>query len=109
MRWRGVFAALLALSGCAASEQFVDEIARESAKSAVSEVLTTSFPAVPKRAVTPFTDCVIDAASSSEIVQFARAAIVGVDAQTVTLTQNILSRPATTTCIVKSGVSALVV
>lgn len=96
-----------ALAGCAEATKAVDDVARRSAKAAVSETLTTRFPAVPKAVVTPFTDCVIDNSSGSEIGQFAKAAVVGTDDTTVALITDILSRPATQQCAGKASLAAL--
>lgn len=99
--------ALLALGACAEATQAVDDVARRGAKAAVAEALTTRFPGVPKAAVTPFTDCVIDNASAREIGTFAKDAVVGVSDTTVALIQTVLERPATQQCIVQAGLAAL--
>ncbi|MEM6374021.1 MAG: hypothetical protein AAF727_14745 [Pseudomonadota bacterium] len=99
--------ALLALTACDQASRAVDDAARRSAKLAVSETVLTRFPAVPKDLVTPFTDCVIDNASSREIGSFARDAVIGVTDQTATLVRTVIERPATQQCILRAGVSAL--
>jgi hypothetical protein len=98
---------LMALVGCESATQAVDDVARRSAKAAVAETLTTQFPSVPNKVVTPFSDCIIDNSNTSEIAKFAKAAVVGVDETTVTLVRTILSRPETTQCVTKAGVAAL--
>ena len=95
------------LVGCEQAQQVVDGAARRSAKAAVEEALTTRFPGVPKAAVTPFSDCVIDNSSAREIGEFAKDAVVGVSDTTVTLVQGVLSRSETQTCIAKAGLAAL--
>ena len=84
-----------------------DDVARRSAKAAVSEALVTRFPAVPEAAVTPFTDCIIDNSTSREIVEFAKDAVVGTSETTVSLIRGVLSRTGTQTCIAREGLAAL--
>ena len=102
-----ILSALLALSACDEATQAVDDVARRGAKSAVVETLTTRFPAVPKAAVTPFTDCLIDNASAREIGEFAKDAVIGVSDSTVALVTTVLQRPETQTCVAQAGLSLL--
>jgi hypothetical protein len=96
-----------ALAGCETATKAVDDVARRSAKAAVAETLTTQFPSVPNKVVTPFSDCIIDNSNSSEIAKFAKAAVIGVDDTTVALVRTVLARPDTTSCVTKAGVAAL--
>jgi len=89
----------LSAAACAPVQEAVDATARQGAKSVVTETLATRFPQVPKALITPFTDCIIDNASALEIRDFARAAVVGVDDQTVTTVRTVLSRPETVQCL----------
>ena len=89
----------LLLMSCAPVQEAVDNTARQGAKGVVTETLATRFPQVPKQLITPFTDCIIDNASALEIRDFARAAVVGVDEQTVETVRNVLSRPETVQCL----------
>ena len=98
---------LVALTGCEEATQAVDDVARRSAKAAVSETLVTRFPSVPKAAVTPFTDCVIDNATAREIGEFAKDAVIGVSETTAALVTSVLQRPETQTCIARAGLAAL--
>jgi hypothetical protein len=110
MGLRTTFAALgfvAALAGCTEATKAVDDVARRSAKEAVAETLTTRFPTVPKAVVTPFTDCIIDNSSGSEIGKFAKAAVVGADETTVALITDILGRSATQQCATKASLAAL--
>ena len=97
----------LALAGCVETQQAVDDVARRSAKAAVSEAIVTRLPGVPAAAVTPFTDCVIDNASALEIRELAKAAVVGVNEATVAVVETIAGRPETRQCITRAGVAAL--
>lgn len=95
------FAILLGLTAvaCAPVEQAIDQTARQGAKGVVTEILATRFPQVPKALITPFTDCIIDNSNASEIRTYARAALTGVDDQTVATVRTVLSRPETIRCL----------
>ena len=93
------------LTACTQVQQAVDDTARQGAKGVVTETLATRFPQVPKELITPFTDCIIDNASALEIRDFARAAIVGVDEQTVTTVRTVLARPETVQCLQSRALS----
>ena len=105
---RLVLPALLALTACAEVQEATDNVARQSARAAVDEVLVTRFPGVDGSIVTPFTDCVIDGATGREIASLARAALVGVDESTVTLVTQIAQRPDVAGCLVQAGLAASV-
>ena len=92
---------------CAQTQELADDVARRSAKAAVSEALVTRFPAVPETAVTPFTDCIIDNATSREIGEFAKDAVIGTSETTVSLIRGVLSRTETQTCVAREGLAAL--
>lgn len=100
-----VFIAAATLTACTDVQQVVDTTARNGAKGVVTETLATRFPQVPKQLITPFTDCIIDNSSALEIRDFARAAIVGVDDQTVETVRVVLSRPQTVQCLQGSALS----
>lgn len=93
--------------GCAETQAFADDVARRSAKAAVSEALVTRFPSVPQAAVTPFTDCIIDNATAREIGEFAKDAVVGTSETTVSLIRGVLARPETQTCVAREGLAVL--
>ena len=99
--------ALVALVGCEQTSQAADQLAHTSAKTAVNETLATRIPGVPKQAVTPFTDCVIDNATAREIVEFATAAVTGVTDDTATQVRTVLVRPETQNCIFQAGLETL--
>ena len=96
----------LFLAACTQVQQAVDDTARQGAKGVVAETLATRFSQVPKELITPFTDCVIDNASALEIRDFARAAVVGVDDQTVQTVRAVLARPETVQCLQSRALSA---
>lgn len=97
----------LALTGCAEGQQVADAVARQSAKAVVSQTLTSKFPGLPKSAVTPATDCVIDNANATEILTLAQASVLGVTDTTVQTTNTILNRAPTQTCIARASINAL--
>jgi hypothetical protein len=98
---------LLALTACAETTQAVDDVGRRSAKATVSKALSTQFPGVPRAAVTPFTDCIIDHADLRELRSFAGDAITGVDEATIALITTVLQRPETQQCTARAGIAAL--
>ena len=102
-----ILAALVPLVACTEAQQAVDDVARRSAKAAVEETLVTRFPNVPKSAVTPFSDCIIDNASAREIAEFAKDAVIGVSETTVSLVRGVLARSETQTCVARAGLAAL--
>jgi hypothetical protein len=101
------FTALVALVGCEQTSEAADQLARSSAKVAVNETLATRIPGIPKQAVTPFTDCVIDNATAREIGEFATAAVAGVTDNTATQVRTVLVRPETQNCIFQAGLETL--
>ena len=89
----------LALWACEPVTQAVDQTARQGSKGVVTEVLATRFPQVPRELITPFTDCIIDNADAAEVQALARAAVVGVEEETVLTVRAVLSRPETQRCL----------
>ena len=85
----------------------VDDAARAQAKTVVTKTLVTRFPAVPKAAVTPFSDCVIDHATGPEIRALIGDAVTQIDDETALLVRQILTRPETQNCIASRGVGLL--
>ena len=77
-----------------------DALARDAAKSVVNTAVQARFPGVDAR---PLTDCIIDNASSAEIIQIAEGAIVGANAATTDLIVRIAERPDTIRCTVNNS------
>ena len=102
MRFALVFGLLL--QGCTATNDAADALARDRAKSVVNGVVESNFPGVN---VAPATDCVIDAASSREILSIASASVTGVTQSTVEQVLEIASRPDAVKCIVRNSVPLL--
>ncbi len=62
---------------------------------------------MPRLAVTPFTDCIIDTATAREIGAFAKDAVIGTSETTVSLIRGVLARTETQPCIARQGLAAL--
>lgn len=92
------------ISGCTAANDAADKIARDRAKTVVNSVVTDRFPGVNPA---PVTDCVIDAASASEIVSIASASITGVQQSTIEKVVEIAARPEAIKCIANNGLTLL--
>ncbi len=95
--------ACVGLLGCAEMRQSADTLARDSARAAVDEALVTRFPGIDGTRVTPYTDCLIDNATRSEIATLARAAVTGVNEATVSLITGMIQRPEISTCLLRAG------
>lgn len=93
----------LALSGCVAGEAVMQETTRSLARSAVDAAAARYVPGVD---VSPYTDCVINNASTSELVQLAQAAGAGaaqdVAARAWPVVRTVASRPEATQCLVSA-------
>ena len=93
--------AVTALAGCLQDiGPTGDALARDAAKGVVNSAVQTRFPGVDAR---PLTDCIIDNASSAEIIQIAESAIVGTSAATTNLIVKIAERPETVRCTVNKS------
>ena len=90
------------LLACTPAQQ--DELTRDAAKRAVRPVLEERLPGVP---VEPATDCIIDNASSRELLALAADAVTGPTANTVEIVSDIATRPETIRCLATEGLPAL--
>lgn len=97
-----VIAAVVALTACTAQTQ--DELTRDAAKRAVRPVIAQRFPGIP---LEPATDCIIDNASSRELLSLAADAVTGPTANTVEIVGDIATRPETIRCLAEEGLPAL--
>ncbi len=95
----------LLVTACAELQQSTDAVARQSARAAVDEVLVTRFPGVDGSRVTPYTNCLIDNATRSEIANLARAAVVGVNESTMSLIVGMTRRPEISACLLNAGLA----
>ena len=95
------FVALTALAGCMQDiGPAGDMFARDAAKGVVNTAVQARFPGVDAR---PLTDCIIDNATSSEIIQIAQGALVGANEATTNLIVRIAERPATIRCALNNS------
>lgn len=97
------FLVALFLIACTPAQQ--DELTRDAARTAVRPVLEQNFPGVP---LEPATDCVIDNATSRELLALAADAVTGPTASTVEIVSNVVSRPETIRCLAETGLPAII-
>lgn len=95
--------AAIALGGCSAGENMVHEQSRTAAKRIVTPIVTDKFPA---RNAALYTDCIIDNASTKEIVTLARATLLGLTDNTINTVVTVATRPNTLTCILKAELAS---
>lgn len=110
-------AAALALSGCVVQNPnggpaplpqitlptapSVDNVARTAARTAVNQEMARRLPGAN---VAPYTDCVINNASATELAEIGRLASSGGNAGNAVA--GIVGRPATSECIARAAASA---
>lgn len=99
----GALAALV-LGACSETQEAVTKATRDTAKTVVNGVVEDKFPGVN---AAPITDCIIDNASVSEILTISKAAVIGVQPDTVDTVVAISQRPETATCIAKNSLKLL--
>lgn len=92
-------AALLA----ACANPLVEDTSRDVAKGVVNDVVATRFPGVN---AAPYTDCIIDNASSDEIFSLAQNALTQNTNGAAATVLQIAQRPDTTNCIAQSALSS---
>ena len=96
-----VLALPIALMACG-DDGFADQLARDQARNAINPVLARQFPGVP---LEPATNCVINEASASEILQLAKAGTIGLQPEDTQLVVEIATRPDTIKCLLESGIT----
>jgi len=99
-----MIAAALLVTAC--SPQSQDQLARGAAKSVVARAATERLPGVP---VEPYTDCIIDNASSQQILTLAADTVTGPTASSWEIITGIARQPATLECFLRAGMSSLIV
>lgn len=99
-RWASVLLIAVALIGCSTGEQ----VARDQAKDVINPIVADKFPGVPAE---PITNCIIDNASLTELVELTAAAGTGNNAKSAEIVGEIATRPETLTCIAKNGLPTL--
>lgn len=104
MRILGITALVASLSGCLASENLVEATAQTAAKSVIKTVIASKLPGVNADVAV---DCVVENASTAQLVDIAKAAVTGVDASTISTVTSIATQPETLSCIAQSDLSGL--
>lgn len=89
--------ALIALSGCV-TDGIVQDTSRQAAKSVVTPIIVDKFPG---RNTEAYSNCVIDNATTNEIFSLAKAAVTGVDQDTINTVTDIGFRVDTLKCFAK--------
>lgn len=97
-------ALMLITASCDTAQEVVTKGTRDTAKTVVNQVVERKFPGLN---AAPITDCVIDNASTSEILTIAKASVVGIQPDTVDTVVSISQRPETAACIAKNGLKLL--
>ncbi len=95
-------APMFVLLACSPTQQ--DDLARDAARQAIRPVLQEQLPGVP---LEPATDCIIDNATSREILALAADAVIGPTASTVEIVGNVIARPETIQCLATEGLPVL--
>ncbi|MFZ1467725.1 MAG: succinate dehydrogenase [Paracoccaceae bacterium] len=103
MRRIGLVAMVLAVTACVSGGDIVQDTTRSLARGAVDAAAGRYLPGVN---VSPYTDCVINNASTGELLQLAQVAGAGaaqeVAVQAFPIVQTIASRPETTQCLLST-------
>ncbi|MEM8848732.1 MAG: hypothetical protein AAGE03_01720 [Pseudomonadota bacterium] len=97
--------AVLAAAGLASCNTPVGtEVTRATARSVVNPIVAERFPGVPLQ---PTTDCIINNASSDEILTLAASAATQDEQTAVRTVLNVAQRPDTVQCIASDGLPVL--
>ena len=99
-----VVACLLAVSLGACTPAVQDQLTREAARATITPVVVERFPGVP---VEPALDCIIDNASSAQLLSLAADTVTGPNAATAQIVSDIASQPETLSCFAASYSGAL--
>jgi hypothetical protein len=97
--------AVLAIAGCDAAQPLIDDTARKAAKGVITPIVAKKIPFANTEIVT---DCIIDNATGSEILDLAKAAVVGVTDTTAETVVKIASKPETAKCIANGTLAGVV-
>ena len=89
---------LAVLTACASGEDPVTKGTRDAARDVVNDIVADRFPGAD---VTPYTDCIIDNASASELLRIAKGALLGIDGTIVGLVVDIAQRKETVLCVLE--------
>lgn len=92
---------MIALTAC--SPQTRDQVTRDAARTVIRPVVANQFPGVP---LDPAIDCIIDNATSGELLALAADSVTGATAATTHTVATIATRPATLSCLASDGLAA---
>jgi len=92
--------ALLTTGGCVASTG--EDLTRAAARSVISRTLVSNYPGLP---VEPTLSCIIDNATTPELVSLASDSVTGPTAATVQTVSTVATRAGTLQCLSRGGVS----
>ena len=92
----------LLLAACTPMQR--DQVAREAARSVVTRVVVERFPGVP---VQPSINCLVDNATTDELLSLASEAVTGPTAASAQTVTAIATRPLTVQCLAREGLPAL--
>lgn len=104
MRVLSLIALTAALSGCLSTDELVEASAQSAAKTVIKSVIADKLPGVD---VDDAVDCVVENATTDQIVDIAKASVTGIDDSTVSTVTSIASQPETISCIAQSELSGL--
>ncbi|MEI4232579.1 succinate dehydrogenase [Roseovarius sp. D22-M7] len=104
MRVAAACGALASLGACDVAGQAADAVARDRAKVVVNSVVASRFPGIN---AAPVTDCIIDAASSGEIIRIAGATVTGITPEISQEVVVIARRPESVQCIARNSLVLL--
>ena len=100
----GLILGAVFLAGCATVDRVTEDATKGSAKRAIDLVVAERLPGVN---VKPVTDCIVNNATSGEILTIASSAVTGITGTTVSAIVEISRRPQTVACIATSGLGQI--
>jgi hypothetical protein len=89
------------LAGCAVTQDIADTAVRDEAKSVASSVIGQEFPGVDAE---PIADCIVDNATTQEILTIATGSIGGPTQATVDAVLSLAQRQEVVTCVLQIGI-----
>lgn len=96
--------AFCAVTACDVAEQVAQQTVRQEAKGVVNGLVAEKLPGMN---AAPVTDCIIDNASTQEILTIGGAAVTGLTPSVTQLVLDIAKRPDTVRCIAGNGFGVL--
>ncbi|WP_095587265.1 succinate dehydrogenase [Actibacterium ureilyticum] len=104
MRLAALCLGALVLAGCDVANGVAEQTSRDLAKQTVNSVVKQRFPGAN---VAPYTDCIIDNATTQEILSLAGEAVTGKPSQkAVETVVTIAGRPEATQCLTRAALGA---